>query len=127
MGNKCKSVAPVCSDVSGGVSDACPCACGVTTAATQTCTSGQLCTATNDADGQREASNYYRWEPGVGGWGGECTCPDGQTYQVGDNDDRCGSLACEGGTAGTCHQFSEPSRVGYKVTCKATCESKYGS
>ena len=22
--------------------------------------------------------------PGVGGWGGTCTCPDGQIYQVGD-------------------------------------------
>lgn len=40
--------------------------------------------------------------PGVGGWGGYCTCPDGETYPVGDNDDACGTLACIGGTAGTC-------------------------
>ena len=33
----------------------------------------------------------------VGLWGGECTCPDGQMYLVGDNLDLCGSLACAGG------------------------------
>jgi len=40
---------------------------------------------------------------GVGGWGGSCTCPDGMEYQVGDNNDFCGSLACDGGVSGTCH------------------------
>ncbi len=34
--------------------------------------------------------------------GGICTCPDGQTYLVGDNSDNCGSLACEGGTSALC-------------------------
>ena len=33
----------------------------------------------------------------VGLWGGECTCPDGEVYLVGDNLDLCGSLACAGG------------------------------
>jgi len=42
--------------------------------------------------------------PGVGGWGGSCTCPDGTQFQVGDNGDLCQSLACIGGTTGTCHQ-----------------------
>ena len=28
----------------------------------------------------------------VGGWGGSCTCPDGQVYQVGDEHNHCGSL-----------------------------------
>merc|ERR1712187_257161 len=46
-----------------------------------------------------------------------CTCPDGQTYQVGDNRDGCASLACEGGTAGKCWQVASPTRKGYKVTC----------
>lgn len=41
---------------------------------------------------------YAHHVPGVGHWGGECTCPDGQTYQVGDNSDSCGSLACHYGT-----------------------------
>lgn len=38
----------------------------------------------------------------AGYWGGECTCPDGSVYQVGDRNDWCGSLACHGGTPGTC-------------------------
>jgi hypothetical protein len=38
--------------------------------------------------------------PGSGG--GSCTCVDGTTYQVGDNGDDCGSLACNGGVTGTC-------------------------
>jgi len=34
----------------------------------------------------------------VGGWGGRCLCPNsGKVYYVGDNLDRCGSLACVGG------------------------------
>lgn len=54
--------------------------------------------------------------PGVGGWGGDCTCPDGSVYRVGDNDDRCGSLACYGGVSGTCHRrhYGTNNR---KVTC----------
>ena len=43
---------------------------------------------------------------GVGGYGGSCTCPDGTVYQVGDNQDYCGSLACVGGISGTCNSFS---------------------
>ena len=41
---------------------------------------------------------------GVGGWGGECRCPDGQTYHVGDNGDSCGSLACVGGEMINCNK-----------------------
>ena len=44
----------------------------------------------------------------TGNWGGTCTCPNGQTYDVGDNNDGCGSLACEGGVAGTCHRKPGP-------------------
>ena len=43
----------------------------------------------------------------TGNFGGTCTCPNGQTYDVGDNNDACGSLACEGGVSGTCNR--EPS------------------
>ena len=54
---------------------------------------------------------------GVGGWGGECKCPDGQIYQVGDNGDSCGSLACVNGKAGTCTKEYDGGRAGRKVTC----------
>ena len=36
----------------------------------------------------------------AGGWGGDCTCPDGQLYQVGDKDFGGKELACIGGKAG---------------------------
>ena len=57
--------------------------------------------------------------PGVGGWGGTCTCPDGQVYQVGDNKDTCGSLACIGGEAGTCSPQNKAG-ANVKVTCVRT-------
>jgi hypothetical protein len=63
-------------------------------------------------------SNWYRSDSGVGSWGGLCTCPDGQTYEVGDNGDYCGSLACDGGIAGACNSDGISSaRAGMKVTC----------
>jgi Tfp pilus assembly protein PilX len=56
--------------------------------------------------------------PGVGGWGGSCTCPDGKIFQVGDNNDYCGSLACVGGTSGTCNR-ENGSWSNRKVICAA--------
>jgi hypothetical protein len=54
---------------------------------------------------------------GVGVWGGPCTCPDGNTYFVGDNSDYCKTIACVGGTSGECiHTVSEKWRA-RKVTC----------
>jgi hypothetical protein len=50
------------------------------------------------------AKNVFKSNAGKGGWGGSCTCPDGQVYQVGDNMNSCGSLACNGGKSGTCHR-----------------------
>ena len=46
-------------------------------------------------------------QPDIGGWGGSCTCPDGQVYWVGLllSDNTCGpnsNLACEGGISGPC-------------------------
>ena len=41
----------------------------------------------------------------MGSWGGSCTCPDGQIYEVGDvgeQGDGCGKLACYGGEPGVC-------------------------
>lgn len=60
----------------------------------------------------------YRKKAGIGDWGGKCTCPSGKTYDVGDNDNECASLACEGGTAGQCSEKGiPPSRYGWAVTC----------
>lgn len=56
----------------------------------------------------------------AGGYGGSCTCPDGQVYGAGDNKDSCGSLACVGGTAGTCN-YRSGEWSNRKVTCG--CES----
>ena len=63
---------------------------------------------------------------GVGGWGGTCTCPDGQVYQVGDTGG-CNGIACYGGVAGTCSRnpnadFPNWQGSGMSVTC-ATCLS----
>ena len=59
-----------------------------------------------------------RFEAGVSNnpWGGACTCPNGEVYQVADNGDSCGSLQCSGGTAGTCNQHSGP-WSGNRVVC----------
>ena len=53
---------------------------------------------------------------GVGGWGGTCTCPDGQSYQVGDNNNNCENLACINGNAGECNRKFGPWSK-RKVTC----------
>ena len=52
----------------------------------------------------------------VGGWSGDCTCPNGEVYKVGDNHDSCGSLACINGISGECVRgdFSGAQR---RVTC----------
>ena len=54
----------------------------------------------------------------VGEWGGRCTCPDGSQYDVSDNADLCGSLACPGGTSGDCMREKGPWSH-RKVTCGA--------
>merc|ERR1712217_1008965 len=55
-------------------------------------------------------------EGAAGGWGGSCTCPDGQIYEVGDNNDACESLACTGGKSGKCNRH-EGSWSFRSVTC----------
>jgi len=55
-----------------------------------------------------------------GVWGGTCTCPDGQTYSVGDNGDYCTTLACVGGQSGPCNKKEGPwTKTKAKVTCAA--------
>jgi len=62
--------------------------------------------------------NFYRKEEGaVGWWGGICTCPDGQQYEVGDNNDNCSSLACEFGVPGNCSGELRPESRSMMVTC----------
>ena len=62
-------------------------------------------------------NKYEKNVPGVGGWGGTCKCPDGMTYEVGDNGDGCGSIACVNGEQiGECRRdLGEWSHR--KVTC----------
>lgn len=64
-----------------------------------------------------EGRNVYEKVDNTGAWGGWCTCPDGESYNVGDNNDGCGSLACVGGTAGECAHVVDPLRAGMRVTC----------
>jgi len=65
--------------------------------------------------------NVYAHSGSVGGWGGYCTCPDGQRYNVGDRKDGCArgsqSLACFGGTPGECIKVVDASREGMQVNC----------
>jgi len=70
--------------------------------------------------------NYYRHSGGVGEWGGICQCPNGAQYEVGDNYDSCGSLACEGGTVVvSCSKDGIQQRSGgMKVTCGGVCDCK---
>jgi len=64
------------------------------------------------------SDNLFQTNAGTGGWGGSCTCPDGSVYQVGDNGDACGSLACGGGTSGQCNRH-HGEWSGNKVSCAA--------
>lgn len=54
---------------------------------------------------------------GVGSFGGICYCPDGNKYEVGDNEDNCGSLACINGNHGPCFRVKKKKRAGIRVTC----------
>lgn len=67
--------------------------------------------------------NVYEKSSLAGGWGGWCTCPDGQRYNVGDRLDGCengpASLACEGGVPDDCNKIDDSQRKGMMVTCAA--------
>eukprot|EP00928_Gymnodinium_smaydae_P080794 TRINITY_DN64419_c0_g1_i1.p1 TRINITY_DN64419_c0_g1~~TRINITY_DN64419_c0_g1_i1.p1 ORF type:complete len:408 (-),score=27.83 TRINITY_DN64419_c0_g1_i1:180-1355(-) len=69
-----------------------------------------------DGEHRRCTSNLYRFV-NSGRWGGLCTCPDGNVYVVGDNNDGCESLACEGGVPGTCAPHGASEHAGMKVSC----------
>lgn len=61
--------------------------------------------------------------PGVGQYGGSCTCPNGAVYQVGDNNDECNTLACEGGLPGMCYTQVSDFWKHRKVTCDANTQN----
>lgn len=63
--------------------------------------------------------NVYTRADGVGGWGGECMCPNGETYEVGNNSDGCGSLACYGGVVSKAcsHGGIKDTSAGFQVHC----------
>ena len=75
------------------------------------------CACGGGSSGKGPANKVEEKVAGVGGYGGSCKCPDGQTYQVGDNNDHCGSMACYGGEKGACESKHVNSRAGRKVTC----------
>ena len=75
------------------------------------------------------AENKEEKNAGAGGWGGQCTCPDGQVYWVGDQGGGCKSLSCFGGTeSGTpkCNK-SGGKWSGHKVTCAQSVQTCGGT
>ena len=63
------------------------------------------------------------WDATAGTWGGACICGDGQIYQVGDEMNLCGSLACHGGgMTGLCNQYD-----GEWARRAVTCAQAYPS
>jgi len=72
-----------------------------------------------DHPGKRKPWNVIDWTMGtnVGVWGGVCTCPDGRVYQVGDEGNMCGSVACDGGKKGACF-WGETEGAFRKVICE---------
>ena len=63
-----------------------------------------------------EPNTVIKDAPNTGEWGGTCTCPSGDVYQVGDNHNLCASLACEGGVSGPCGE-NNPGGANVKVIC----------
>lgn len=69
----------------------------------------------------REGLEVNKVGTAKGGWGGSCTCPDGQVYQVSDNNTYGKELACYGGVTGKVNRFSGP-WSGKSVTCAPKVE-----
>ena len=53
-----------------------------------------------------DETNWKMGDP-IGVWGGYCTCPNGQVYTAGDEGNLCHSVACYGGTQGSCYHHEE--------------------
>jgi len=69
--------------------------------------------------GANAIDDRYRYDDRVGHWGGTCTCPgSGRVYEVGDNNNKCLTLACDGGIASPCgEQPGDWTGTGMRVTC----------
>jgi len=59
-----------------------------------------------------------------GKFGGLCTCPDGTSYRVADNIDKCKSLNCVGGTVSQCYEVEEPIWLHMGVICEGKLDKK---
>lgn len=70
----------------------------------------------------KQYNHYYKPSDGVGDHGGMCSCPDGSKYAVGDEHNWCGSLACDGGSSGTCN-----AKVGKWSGMKVKCAPAAGT
>lgn len=60
----------------------------------------------------------------AGQWGGQCLCPNGKTYWVGDNMNSCKSLACGNGTPISCFKYDDPKWRNKSVQCSIDDTSK---
>ena len=91
-----------------------------------TCWVFHLARGSRTASVRSDVGNVYTKTRGVGGWGGVCTCPDGLAYEVGDHNNACGSIACDGGTITTECKPGGISRanVGMKVICGGVSTKK---
>ena len=63
------------------------------------------------------ANHVQENAPGVGGYGGTCTCPDGEILYAGDNYDGCSSIACINGIPGPCTKTYRSEWANKRVTC----------
>ena len=81
-----------------------------------------------DHSGEPKPWNVIDWFMGtnVGVWGGWCTCPNGQVYQVGDEGNMCNSVACDGGIHGAC-PGGETEGAFRKVICAPPKQRRPGS
>mmetsp|Transcript_11362 Transcript_11362/g.26215 ORF Transcript_11362/g.26215 Transcript_11362/m.26215 type:complete len:432 (+) Transcript_11362:115-1410(+) len=70
--------------------------------------------------------NFYR-RSDASLLGGMCTCPNGEEYEVSDNNDGCRSLACEGGTPSSCSMMAGLSKNPHRTTQgrSVTCQPNF--
>ena len=73
--------------------------------------------STNPYYGIGDTNLYYMNTINFGTFGGICTCPDGTSYRVADNNNDCLSLNCDGGTQSQCHPIDEPRWMHMGVIC----------
>ena len=66
----------------------------------------------------KDIQNIYESDSSLGEYGGACTCPNGETYQVAAYENDCTKLACNGGTFSSAKcEKSKGDWSNKKVTC----------